>query len=326
MSTDDQGFLQSAASVAAEGEAPPIDGAASMADAAAPESSTDSATPAVTGAASPADAAPSDAQPPVQPGTEPHSKKRRSWKRIVANLMILAGVLVVLYPVYTFGYTWYHQRELRHQLSQASPQITSADANTNTGSFVQLVTTTTTSVQQTSPSTTQDAQQAQQAAADAAAQAQLAAFKAAADAFATTVAGKTGMPIGKIVIPSIGMNVVMVEGTGKGDLKEGPGHWPETPFPGEGGNFVVSGHRTTYGAPFFKLNDIHPGDEIDLILPYAVARYKVTWIKIVLPTEVGVVAQQGIEQVSLAACHPIYSASHRIVVQADLVDFKLLSQ
>jgi sortase A len=87
---------------------------------------------------------------------------------------------------------------------------------------------------------------------------------------------------------------------------------------------VVSGHRTTYGAPFFKLNEIKVGDEIDLVLPYAVARYKVIWIKIVVPNDVGVVAQHGIEQVSLAACHPIYSASHRIVVQADLVDFKLL--
>ncbi len=270
---------------------------------------------------------------PGQAEPRPRPKKRWSWKRIVANLMILAGVLLVLYPVYTFGYTWFAQRDLRHKLEQSDPQITSAQASMNSGGFVN-VGTQPTNAQQNSTTTTQDAQSAQQgsttttesaqAAAEAAVAAKLQAFKDAADAFAKTAAGKTGMPIGKIVIPSIGMNVVMVEGTGTGDLKEGPGHWPETPLPGEGGNFVVSGHRTTYGAPFFKLNKIQPGDEIDLVLPYAVARYKVTWIKIVLPTDVQVVAQQGIEQVSLAACHPIYSASHRIVVQADLVDFKLI--
>ena len=116
----------------------------------------------------------------------------------------------------------------------------------------------------------------------------------------------------------------MVEGTGKGDLREGPGHWPETPFPGQGGNFVVSGHRTTYGAPFLKLNKVKVGDEIDLVLPYGVARYAVTRIVIVLPTQVDTVAQLGKEQVSLAACHPIYSASHRIVVQGDLTAFQLI--
>jgi sortase (surface protein transpeptidase) len=58
--------------------------------------------------------------------------------------------------------------------------------------------------------------------------AQVAAFKAAADAFEAQVGWKTGTPLGRVVIPSIGVDVVMVEGTGKGDLREGPGHWPET--------------------------------------------------------------------------------------------------
>ena len=137
--------------------------------------------------------------------------------------------------------------------------------------------------------------------------------------------GKSGTPIGRIVIPSIGMDVVMVEGAGTGDLKEGPGHWPETVFPGQLGNFVVSGHRTTYGAPFRKLDKIKVGDEIQLVLPYAVVRYRVTRVIVVLPTQVDEVAQLGREQVSLAACHPIYSASHRIVVQGDMIDFTLLT-
>ena len=103
--------------------------------------------------------------------------------------------------------------------------------------------------------------------------------------FAATVAGKGGTPLGRIVIPKIKVDVVVIEGVGKSDLREGPGHWPETPFPGQGGNFVVSGHRTTYGAPFFKLDRLKAGDEIDLLMPYVSARYEVTEVLIVAPNQ-----------------------------------------
>ncbi len=156
--------------------------------------------------------------------------------------------------------------------------------------------------------------------------AQLAAFKAAADAFAAEVGGEIGEPIGRIIIPSIGVDVVMVEGTSKGDLKEGPGHWEEKPFPGQGGNFVVSGHRTTYGAPFFHIDEVEKGDEIRVILPYAIVNYTVTDVFIVYPDQVDTVRSIGKEQISLAACHPIYSAKQRIVAQGDLTSFVLVDQ
>ncbi len=85
----------------------------------------------------------------------------------------------------------------------------------------------------------------------------------------------------------------MLEGTDTRDLREGPGHWPETPLPGQGGNFVVSGHRTTYGAPFRKFDKVKEGDLVDLVLPYAVARYRVSRVVIVKPNEVEEVAQLG---------------------------------
>ncbi|MCZ7665333.1 MAG: class E sortase [Thermoleophilia bacterium] len=129
---------------------------------------------------------------------------------------------------------------------------------------------------------------------------------------------------GRLLIPDIGLDVVMVEGTGTADLRKGPGHWPETPLPGMGGNFVVSGHRTTYGAPFFKLNQLEPGDEIQVLLPFAALTYQVTRTMIVLPTETEVVAQRGIEEVSLTTCEPIYSASRRLIVQAELSGFRLI--
>ncbi len=109
--------------------------------------------------------------------------------------------------------------------------------------------------------------------------AQLAALRAASKAFAGTVV--PGKPIGRIVIPKIGLDLVMVEGATTNILRKAPGHWPETLFPGQKTNFVVSGHRTSYGSPFRKLNLLEAGDRIDLVMPYARARYTVTRVIIV---------------------------------------------
>lgn len=257
-------------------------------------------------------------------------KPRRSWKRWLADLMIIAGVLLLAYPLGTWGYTWFAQRGLAQQLEQNNPSFVEARAALQTEALVPLkpaATQTSTSAPangsaptgSSGPATAPPSAESQRLA-------ELAAFQAAAVKFASVVRWKTGEPLGRIVIPSIGLDVVMIEGTGKGDLREGPGHWPETPFPGQGGNFVVSGHRTTYGAPFLKINKIKVGDEIDLVLPYGVARYAVSRVVIVNPRDVQAVGQLGREQVSLAACHPIYSAKQRIVVQGDLVAFKLVQQ
>lgn len=230
---------------------------------------------------------------------EKRPKSRRRWLIWVANVMILGGIVALAYVPGTWAYTWFEQRSLRNELLQQNPAMTAS----NTNSTVKVDT---------------------KANAEAKHQAELAAFKAAAEAYRLSVANKPGKPIGEIIIPSIGLDVVMVEGTGTGDLKQGPGHWPETPFPGGGGNFVVSGHRTTYGHPFFYLNKVKVGDQIKLVLPYAIAYYTVAKVFIVYPNQVDTVAQRGIEQVSLAACHPIYSAKQRIVVQGNLAGFQLI--
>ena len=251
--------------------------------------------------------------------------KRRSWVRWVANLMIIGGVLAL--PGYFLGTcacTALEQNRLRDELQASHPQLAVAEEALASDGFVTVETITTTTLPPTATEEEISAAEAAIEAAKAKREADLLAFKAAADAFEKLVGGKTGEPLGKIMIPDIGVDVVMVEGTSVRDLKEGPGHWSETPFPGQGGNFVVSGHRTTYGAPFFKLNEVEVGDEIDLVLPYAVVRYTVSKTMIVYPDEVETVAQKGREQISLAACHPIYSAKQRIVVQGELTSFKLV--
>ncbi|MHB8867285.1 MAG: class E sortase [Thermoleophilia bacterium] len=142
--------------------------------------------------------------------------------------------------------------------------------------------------------------------------------------FSASLEARAGEPLGRLAIPKIGLEVVMIEDTETADLRKGPGHWPETPVPGAEGNFVVSGHRTTFGAPFFKLNKLESGDEIQVLLPFAVFIYKVSRTLIVLPSETEVVAQRGVEEISLTTCEPIYSAGRRLIVQAELSAFRLV--
>lgn len=125
-----------------------------------------------------------------------------------------------------------------------------------------------------------------------------------------------GQAIGRIVIPHIHANYVMVEGTGEEDLKKGPGHYPATPFPGMSGTVGVAGHRTTYLAPFNKIDKLRRRDVIRLEMPYGTVTYRVERTRIVLPTAVWVTRSVGYRRLILSACHPKYSASHRIVVFA----------
>ena len=123
-----------------------------------------------------------------------------------------------------------------------------------------------------------------------------------------------GAPIGRIVIPAIDARFAMVEGTSPDVLRKGPGRYPETAFPGQDRTVAVAGHRTTYGAPFRRLDDLRAGDEIRLEMPYATFSYRVEGTRIVLPHERWILRSVGYERVVLTACEPLYSAAKRIVV------------
>jgi LPXTG-site transpeptidase (sortase) family protein len=248
-------------------------------------------------------------------------ERRRLRLRRFANLVIAAALLgllgVVFYFVGSCVYTGRQQDQLRERLATDNPELAGAEATVSEGDFI--------SIKGVAESIANAASAAQ---AEAERQSELAALKTAAEAFAVTLTGQVRKPIGRIIIPKIGVDVVMVEGALEGAsesyLKVGPGHWPETPLPGQGGSFVASGHRTTWGAPFLKLNELAAGDEIELILPYAIVRYTVTQVIVVAPDDMGTVADQGREQVSLVACHPVYSARQRIIAQGDMSSFVLL--
>ncbi len=248
-------------------------------------------------------------------------------RRVIANLLIVVGALALLYPVGTWVYARVEQASLARKLAAEHPELEQAAR----GFFEQERTVLTLG---SAREATDDAGVELAPEHDAVRQAplrdvqatQARAFFQAALEFSQSVVEKPGEPIGRLAIPKIGVDVVILEGTGTQDLREGPGHWPETPFPGLGGNFVISGHRTTYGAPFFRLDRLEPGDELHLTLPYVAARYRVWRSVIVYPDETYTVRQRGVEELSLATCHPIYSAEQRLVVQAILMDYLLLPE
>ena len=130
-----------------------------------------------------------------------------------------------------------------------------------------------------------------------------------------------GDPIGRIKIPRTGTNFVIVEGTQPGDLRKGPGHYADTAMPGLPGTVAMAGHRTTYLAPFRKLNELRPGDRIDVEMPYGRFTYRLVTRHIVSPRAYQFVTRRaGYSRLALTACHPLYSARQRIVVFGRLVD------
>jgi sortase A len=129
---------------------------------------------------------------------------------------------------------------------------------------------------------------------------------------------REGDPFGRIEIPAIGVDQVVIQGTDPDTLRKGPGHYPDTTFPGLGGTVAIAGHRTTYGAPFRKVDQLDPGDEIVLEMPYGRFTYAVQRLQIVPPTATWVTRDVGYDRLVLSACHPLYSAAERIVVFAKL--------
>ena len=84
-----------------------------------------------------------------------------------------------------------------------------------------------------------------------------------------------------------------MEGTGTGDLRRGPGHYPDTPLPGARGTVAVAGHRTTYGAPFRRLDELDRGDRVEMVMPYGRFRYRVERTRIVPATATWVTRKVG---------------------------------
>lgn len=144
-----------------------------------------------------------------------------------------------------------------------------------------------------------------------------------------------GDPVFKLHIPTMSSRTfTVVEGVGVEELKKGPGHYPEcrtgfarplcTDFeemwPGEEGRVVVSGHRTTYDAPFWDLDKVQVGDQVITETQWGDFVYEVYKKEVVVPNSLAIVIDRDHPEIVLTTCNPKYSASQRLVVFAELVE------
>ncbi|MGP4023099.1 class E sortase [Actinomadura sp. 3N407] len=144
----------------------------------------------------------------------------------------------------------------------------------------------------------------------------------------TTEKVKLGKGLAMIRIPEFGKDYgfVVIEGVDREDLRKGPGHYPGTALPGQVGNFVISGHRTTYSAPFNRLGELERGDKILIDTRDRQYVYKVTDREIVKPSAVEVTApvpgrpgrKPTERMITLTTCHPKYSAAERMIIFGEL--------
>ena len=127
---------------------------------------------------------------------------------------------------------------------------------------------------------------------------------------------KRGDAVARLRIPRLGLTEVIVNGTDRDSLKRGPGRYLGSAMPGEGELVYVAGHRTTYGAPFSKIDKLRKGDRVIVELPYGTFEYAITGHRIVAATETSVLKSKGREVLALQACHPRFFATQRYIAYA----------
>lgn len=220
-----------------------------------------------------------------------------AWLRVVGKLLISLGVGVLLFVAWilwgTGLYTSQQQDKLRDEFTEL-PQIPAEPVDTKTGN----------------PSP----------------------YGGPGDDFQP----EAGEPVFTLDIPKIDVRNVVVEGVGTEELKSGPGHFPdcrgefrgelctedEAVWPGERGRVIVSGHRTTYGQPFWSLDKLEPGDEIFIrTRGWGNYTYRVTGIEIVLPTDRAIADPDppgSKAEIVLTTCNPRFSAAERLIVFAEM--------
>jgi sortase A len=219
----------------------------------------------------------------------------------LGRLLILVGVLVLLFVAYQLWGTGLQEARAQDRLQKQFDELISADPSTTT---------------QGDPSTTTLPDEGE----------------AADPANAAPVEVEKGDAVARLEIPRIGVDKLVVQGTGVPDLRKGPGHYANTPMPGAAGNAAIAGHRTTYGAPFGDIDELAPGDDIFVTTVAGRFHYRVMGADrsvpggdptsghfIVKPTDVFVLDDFGDHRLTLTACHPKYSARERLIVAAELV-------
>lgn len=138
--------------------------------------------------------------------------------------------------------------------------------------------------------------------------------------------GDDEVPVGRLRIPAIGVDMVMVTGTGDDALDAGAGVWRDGVMPGSPGNATVAAHRMN-DVGFHDLNKLNYGDAIYVDLPgHPTAVYEVRGRAIVTPQNVAVTGDVPGVRLTLLSCHPLNSSRYRLVVQAEMVSGEWVDQ
>jgi sortase A len=130
---------------------------------------------------------------------------------------------------------------------------------------------------------------------------------------------RRGQAIGRIEIPRLGLDMILVDGTDHETLKKGPGRYLGSFMPGEDRLVYIAGHRTTYLAPFSHIDGLRKGDSVTIEVPYGTFTYRISGHRIVAADDVGVLRSPRHERLILQACHPRFFASHRYLQYAQLL-------
>jgi sortase A len=128
-------------------------------------------------------------------------------------------------------------------------------------------------------------------------------------------------------IPRLGIRRFVPEGATPDHLRKyGVGRITWTALPTDSGVLAIAGHRTTYGAPFFRLDRLQPGDVI--LVDYGGHRYtyRVARQVTVPPDRADTLEDAtGSRGIALVTCSPPYSAALRLIVFGRLDQGNLVS-
>lgn len=200
--------------------------------------------------------------------------RKKRFLRIIGLLLIIAGIVVIGYPLSTFIITNRAQDRLQSEWTKK------LKAAANPGNPEPEV-----------PADTSDENKTSR---------------------------KNKVPPGKaafrLLIPRIDFDMIVVEGADPASLKLGPGHISNSAQPGEKGACIISGHRTTYGAPFFSLDRVKKGDEIVIETERYRFAYRVFDVRTVRPNDSAFLKLYENPVLALTTCTPIHSARDRLVV------------
>lgn len=211
------------------------------------------------------------------------NKEMKGKIRLLGKFLIVTGVLMLLFLLFTNVYTNYQQRRLAQVWEQKQNLVEKKQSFRGTSPKTKLG----------PPPANPDIQYYKEL--------------------------KEKSVFAKLVIPKIGLDTIVVEGVTPEALKQGPGHMPGTALPGELGNSVLSGHRVTYGAPFYRLDELEVGDAIIVYTPSQKFKYTVVEKKIVSPSDISAIQPTSEATLTLTTCNPRYSARQRLIIIAKLL-------